>query len=529
MNDFATLFEALDQTTKTNERIDALRNYLEQAKDQDRLWAVALLFGKRPKRTVNSTRMKEWAAQESGLPMWLFEETYQVVGDMAETISLVLPYPEGHDAKDLAEWMESILEIADYSDEAKREFVLESWKSISKYERLIFNKLIGGSFRVGVSQKTMVKALSKFTGIGENELAHRLMGNWSPQTHSFQKLIMEKSGGEDLSKPYPFYLAYQLDDKSNFDADPTKWQAERKWDGIRGQLIMRGGELFVWTRGEELVTQKYPELGGLKDMLPDGVAIDGEILPFRAGKPLSFHELQRRIGRKQVGKKLLQEVPIVMVAYDLLEFEGRDLRLEPLDFRRARLEELVKGVDHENLRLSELVNFSSLLDLEKERDKSRTYHAEGLMLKRKTSSYQVGRKKGDWWKWKIDPLVIDGVLIYAMRGHGRRANLYTDYTFAVWDQDKLVPFTKAYSGLTDLEFKQVDQFVKKSVLEKFGPVVSVPPTLVFEIAFEGIARSSRHKSGISLRFPRMSRWRKDKTPEEANTLEDLKAMLHVYG
>ncbi|MEM6735212.1 MAG: ATP-dependent DNA ligase [Bacteroidota bacterium] len=529
MKAFASLFETLDQTTKTNDRIQALIAYLHEANDKDKLWAIALLSGKRPKRKVNSARIKEWAAEEAGLPLWLFEESYQVVGDMAETISLILPYDDGNDKQTLSEWMESILQISDRTEEEKKAFIICSWKKLTKRERLIFNKLIGGSFRIGVSQKTMVKALAKYTGKEENELAHRLMGNWSPETHSYESLILETSGDEDLSRPYPFYLAYQLDEKSDFEADPKEWYAERKWDGIRGQLIKRGGEIFVWTRGEELVTNKYPEFALLKHALPEGVAIDGEILPFRNGNPLSFNDLQKRIGRKSVGKKLLAEVPVIMIAYDLLEFESKDIRKKALTFRREMLEKLIQITNHPNLKISELVTFEGIEELSKEREDSRKYASEGLMLKRKSSDYKVGRKRGDWWKWKVDPLVIDAVMIYAIRGHGRRANLFTDYTFAVWHNEELIPFTKAYSGLTDEEFRQVDRFVKSNIIEKFGPVRSVKPELVFEIAFEGIAKSTRHKSGISLRFPRMSRWRKDKKPQEANTLKDLQEMLDNYS
>ncbi|MBC6410754.1 MAG: ATP-dependent DNA ligase [Ekhidna sp.] len=529
MRRFARLFEELDQTTKTNDRIRSLVSYLEDAEEEDKLWSVALLSGKRPKRGVNSTRMKEWAAEEAGIPFWLFEESYQVVGDMAETISLVLPFREGNNNDSLTDWMEKIIAIAGEEEEVKRQFVVNSWKELRKKERLIFNKLIGGSFRIGVSQKTMVRALSKHSGKGVSELAHRLTGQWSPQTHTYHSLIEEGAGDEDLSKPYPFYLAYPLDEKSDFNAKPEEWYAERKWDGIRGQLISRGGEVFVWTRGEELVTEKYPELMALRQFLPEGVVLDGEILSYKDRLPLPFSELQRRIGRKNVGKKLLCDVPIIMVAYDLLEYNGKDLRASSLLERRTILEKVVSAVNHPNLHISRLLEFKNKNDLAKIRQESRQHRTEGLMLKRKNSEYKVGRKRGDWWKWKVDPLVIDAVMIYAMRGHGRRANLYTDYTFAVWNNKELVPFTKAYSGLTDDEFRQVDRFVKANILEKFGPVRSVRPELVFEIAFEGIAKSTHHKSGISLRFPRMNRWRQDKKPEEANTLTDLKEMLSIYG
>jgi len=529
MKQFTHLFTELDRTTKTNDRVNLLVSYLEAAEDKDKIWAIALLSGKRPKRKVNSTKMKEWAAEEAGIPFWLFEESYQVVGDMAETIALVLPYEEGQNDHTLAEWVNKIKSIAEEEEEVKKQFLIESWKVQKRNERLLFNKLIGGNFRVGVSQKTLVKALSKHTGQDESRLAHRLMGNWSPETHTYYELIEQETGEEDKSKPYPFYLAYQLDDKSDFDADPSHWYAERKWDGIRGQLIKRGDEIFVWTRGEELVTEKYPEFESLLKVLPDGVAIDGEILPFKNGKPLTFNDLQRRIGRKSVGKKLLDEVPVILVAYDLLEINGVDIREQPMEKRRQQLETLVSRTSHSTLQLSSLLSFDSRAQLAALREESRIHHSEGLMLKKKDSTYKVGRKRGDWWKWKVDPLVIDAVLIYAMRGHGRRANLYTDYTFAVWSGKELVPFTKAYSGLTDEEFRKVDRFVKANIIEKFGPVRSVTPALVFEIAFEGIAKSTRHKSGISLRFPRMSRWRTDKKAEEANTLEDLYEMLNTYG
>ena len=342
----------------------------------------------------------------------------------------------------------------------------------------------------------------------------------------------------DVSKPYPFYLAYAIEEDLATLGEPADWQAEWKWDGIRGQIIKRAGELFVWSRGEGLMTEKFPEYHALQPVLPDGLVLDGEIIPFRTsspegggreGAPLAFALLQTRIGRKNVTKKQLQEAPIAFFAYDLLEYEGEDWRSKPLTERRQLLEQIVKSINHPTLLLSEIVQFHSWEELGQLREQSREMGAEGFMLKKGSSVYQTGRKRGDWWKWKIDPLTIDAVMIYAQKGAGRRSNLYTDYTFAVRDGDKLVPFTKAYSGLTDKEFAQVDNFVKRNSLEKFGPVRTVKPELVFEIAFEGIAASSRHKSGVALRFPRMSRWRQDKKVEEINTLEDLKKMLELYG
>jgi len=354
------------------------------------------------------------------------------------------------------------------------------------------------------------------------------MGNWEPSSTTFDDLIYSKDSAADLSKPYPFYLAYQLEGEPQELGSTEDWFAERKWDGIRGQLIVRGGELFVWSRGEELVTDRFPEFEPLKEILPDGTVLDGEIIPIKDGHPLPFGLMQKRIGRKTVSKKILEEVPIHLIAYDLLEHNGKDLRQEPMHNRRELLEDLLSQRKFEKLLLSELVDFKAWQDLAEVREHSREHFCEGLMLKRKDSAYQVGRKKGDWWKWKVDPLVIDAVMIYAQKGHGRRANLYTDFTFAVWNGEQLVPFTKAYSGLTDAEMRQVDSFVKKNTIDRFGPVRSVTPELVFEIAFEGINESTRHKSGVALRFPRISRWRKDKPKEEANTLEDLKGLLKTY-
>jgi DNA ligase 1 len=396
-------------------------------------------------------------------------------------------------------------------------------------ERFVFNKLITGGFRIGVSQKLMVNALAKTMNIEPSVIAHRISGNWDPSSVSFTDLLSEHTALTDWSKPYPFYLAYAVEEDVHQLGAPGQWQAEWKWDGIRGQIIKRNGELFVWSRGEELMTEKFPEYHSLQEVLPDGIAIDGEIIPCIDQKPLPFALLQTRIGRKNLTKKQLQEAPIAFFAYDLLEYNGEDWRSKPLEERRNRLEEIVASLNHPGLLISPVVSFTTWNELAKLRESSREMGAEGFMLKKKTSVYQAGRKRGYWWKWKIDPLTIDAVMIYAQKGAGRRSNLYTDYTFAVKDGDKLVPFTKAYSGLTDKEFAQVDAFVKRNSLEKFGPVRTVKPELVFEIAFEGIAASNRHKSGVALRFPRISRWRKDKGPDEINTLEDLKQMLELYG
>jgi len=528
MKDFAQLFNALDQTNSTLKKVAALKDYFDKSDDSDKLWTIAILSHKRPKRTVKTTFLRQWAAELGGIPDWLFEDAYHTVGDLAESIALIVPEAESSNSKSLSEWIETIKSLDKAPDETKKNTILNAWNSMNTSERFVFNKLITGGFRMGVSQKLMTRALAQHTEIEESELAHRLMGNWEPSSTTFDDLIYSKDSAADLSKPYPFYLAYQLEGEPQELGSTEDWFAERKWDGIRGQLIVRGGELFVWSRGEELVTDRFPEFEPLKEILPDGTVLDGEIIPIKDGHPLPFGLMQKRIGRKTVSKKILEEVPIHLIAYDLLEHNGKDLRQEPMHNRRELLEDLLSQRKFEKLLLSELVDFKAWQDLAEVREHSREHFCEGLMLKRKDSAYQVGRKKGDWWKWKVDPLVIDAVMIYAQKGHGRRANLYTDFTFAVWNGEQLVPFTKAYSGLTDAEMRQVDSFVKKNTIDRFGPVRSVTPELVFEIAFEGINESTRHKSGVALRFPRISRWRKDKPKEEANTLEDLKGLLKTY-
>ncbi len=532
MRAFAELVMQLGSSTKTNDKLDALVDYFAHADDKDKVWVIAIFSGRRPKRAVNSTQLASYCVDLAGLPFWLFEESYHTVGDLAETIALLLPesttLPENPEP--LHYYIEQLKTLEKQSEEARKYFILDSWRDMSHAERFVFNKLITGGFRIGVSQKLMVNALARSVKLEPSVIAHRISGNWDPSTISFDELLSAEAMSTDWSKPYPFYLAYAIEEPELAAlGEPGQWQAEWKWDGIRGQVIKRNGELFVWSRGEELMTDKFPEYATLRDVLPDGIAIDGEIIPCVDEKPLPFALLQTRIGRKNVTKKQLQEAPIAFFAYDLLEYEGQDWRDRPLEERRAKLEELVAGFNQPTILLSPVVDFDSWAQLAQLRADSREMGAEGFMLKKKASTYQVGRKRGDWWKWKIDPLTIDAVMIYAQKGAGRRSNLYTDYTFAVKDGDKLIAFTKAYSGLTDKEFAQVDAFVKRNSIEKFGPVRTVKPELVFEIAFEGIAASNRHKSGVALRFPRIARWRQDKKPDEINTLQDLKEMLELYG
>ncbi|HTN46047.1 MAG TPA: ATP-dependent DNA ligase [Flavipsychrobacter sp.] len=531
MKAFNKLFQAIDQTTSTNEKTEALAKYLRESEAADAIWTVALLMGKRPKRTVRSGELRTWCSEESNTPVWLLEESYHVVGDLAETIALLLPGRTTNKDVALHDIMQDLISLNDKTDEERKNYILHMWRMLPHEQLFVFNKLITGSFRVGVSSKIVVKALAKVFGKTDNVIAHSLSGNWDPATVTLHELLDEQRFSEDSSKPYPFYLAYALDTEAEALGDVQDWIIERKYDGIRGQLIVRKGNLFVWSRGEDLLTEKFVEFHGLAKQLPDGTVIDGEILPILDGNILPFHVMQTRIGRKNLSAKALKEAPLSMVCYDLLEYHGTDIRHEPLHERRnkliALLEEVKKQTIASPLQLSPEFPAANWEAVARERMAARDYGCEGLMLKRKDSFYKTGRKKGDWWKWKVDPLSVDGVLIYAQRGHGRRANLYTDFTFAVWDGDVLVPFTKAYSGLTDKELLEVDTWIKRHTLDKFGPVRSVTPQLVFEIAFEGIQRSSRHKSGVALRFPRISRWRQDKDAGEANTKEDLMQLLEV--
>ena len=529
MKDFSILISRLDQSNKTNDKLAALQTFLSVASAADKVWAIALFTHRRPKRQVSTRQLREWCIELSEIPEWLFEESYHAVGDLAETIALLIPHSHSVDTTNLSDWIYKLMLLKGLSDADKKEMIQDSWTKLSKDECFIFNKILTGGFRIGVSQNLISNALALHLDKDKSYIAHALMGNWDPATITFEQLFDSDTAAEDVSKPYPFFLAHPFEKETDALGDPEQWQVEWKWDGIRGQLIRRGGETFIWSRGEELVTDKFPELADLGDCLPDGTALDGEILCFADGSPLPFNLLQTRIGRKTVSKKLLTEAPVSFLTYDLLEFEGKDIRQEPLAERRKKLESLFDQVAHPKFELSIPIEEKNWVDYAALREKSRNYFAEGFMLKHKDSSYDVGRKRGSWWKWKIDPLTIDGVMLYAQKGHGRRADLYSDYTFAVWDGDLLVPFAKAYSGLTDAEMQQVDAFVKKNTKERFGPVRTVTPELVFEIAFEGIQNSPRHKSGIALRFPRISRWRKDKPKEEANTLADLKDLLKLYG
>ncbi len=597
MRAFAALYRELDASTSSLAKQAALQRYLRAAAPADAAWAVYFLAGGKPRQLVPTRLLRQLAQEAAGLPEWLFDESHEAVGDLAETIALLLPPPtETHDLG-LAVWVEQhLLPLRKTPPEALAGTLRAQWRQLAADERLVYFKLMTGSFRVGVSRLQVTQALAAVGGVDAKRVAQRLMGYTHiagrPTAADYAALIAPESGGEldaqSGGQPYPFFLAHPFNlPIEQFDAAlglPADWLVEWKWDGIRAQLVKRAGQVWLWSRGEELVTERFPELAAMGAVLPDGTVLDGEIVVWREGvesraddlaaatdgaesagrqavaadvrsdapqavaaqadeeseadklpegRVQPFADLQKRIGRKTLTPKLLREVPVVLLAYDVLELEGRDLRALPQAERRARLDALLRETRHPQLRPSPVIEGESWAQLAAQREAARSLGVEGMMLKQRGARYGVGRTKdvGVWWKWKIDPLSVDAVLVYAQRGHGRRASLYSDYTFAVWDgppetpERRLVPFAKAYSGLTDAEMARVDAIVRRTTVESFGPVRSVKPTLVFELGFEGIARSARHKSGIAVRFPRMLRWREDKPVEEADTLQTLGALL----
>ena len=544
MKAFAELYANLDATTSSNAKLAALQAYFLQAPPEDAAWAVYFLSGGRPRQLVPTRLLRDMATDASGIEPWLFEESYQSVGDLAETISLLLPESPYTSEDGLAVWLEQkLLPLRGLPPLELAERLPALWAQLDQPSLMVCIKLITGSFRVGVSKLLITRALAAMADLDSKRVAQRLVGYTDlsnrPTAEGYLKLIAAESCDEHAQRggqPYPFFLAHGLSQPvEQFDAllgSPADWQVEWKWDGIRAQLVKREGRLWIWSRGEELVTERFPELHSLVSGLPDGTVIDGEIVVWKdAVQPFAL--LQQRIGRKTLSKKVLDDAPVAVLAYDLLEHQGDDWRNHPQAERRAQLEHVIAQCNQPVLQASPLLTGTTWEDLAKQREASRSLGVEGMMLKDRRGLYGVGRTKdmGLWWKWKVDPFSVDAVLIYAQRGHGRRASLYSDYTFAVWDgppgsERTLVPFAKAYSGLTDEEMRKVDAIVRKTTVEKFGPVSSVTPSMVFELGFEGIALSKRHKSGIAVRFPRMLRWRQDKAVDEADNLATLQDLLN---
>jgi DNA ligase-1 len=559
MKRFTDLYWQLDATNSTNEKVDALRGYFAAARPEDAACALRVLSGGRQLRAVSTALLRQWAAEAAGIPLWLVEECYAHVGDLAETLALVLPHP-GSDADaggvgmGLAECMRTTIEdLRGASDDQKRALVERVWHLLAPRERIVWHKLLTGGCRVGVSQTLVARALAEVAGVDPAVMAHRLMGEGVTDAESYAQAMTSEPTADDARRPYPFFLAAAVECEPHTLGPTADWIAEWKWDGMRAQLVRRGTDATLWSRGEELVNESFPEVIAAAAAIPAGTVLDGELLAVRENTLLGFAAVSKRSGRRRVPRKLLEEVPCVFVAYDLLEHDGVDIRGLPLVERRLRLESLVPlpftagaglaagagpaageavagpaetdAGQPSRLLHSPQVDADSWDALAAARATSRGRGVEGIMLKRRNSSYGVGRVRGDWWKWKIEPLEIDVVLLYAQAGHGRRAGLHSDYTLGVWHDGRLVPVAKAYSGLADAEIVELDRIVRATTLDKHGPVRVVQPTQVFQLAFEGVSRSTRHKAGVAVRFPRIVRWRRDKTPPEAGTLADLVQLI----
>ncbi len=563
---FTQLFTELDTTTRTVEKVQALERYFAAAPSRDAAWALYFLTGRRIKRALNTRLLREWLSTETGLPLWIIDESYDAVGDLAETLALLLPKPaadlqnapreqpiaapgllfsheellEGYAGVRSGEQdelpvggslplhrlvEERIVPLRDLPLETQQILVTRTWRQLNADERFLWHKLIMGEFRVGVAHTLVARALANVADVPPEIMAHRLMGDWAPTASDYLRLLSTSSGATDPGQPYPFFLAHPLIGNPHELGDLESWQAEWKWDGIRAQLLRRQDQVVLWSRGEDLLTDRFPEIAAVGAALANGVVLDGEIVAWREERPQPLAALPTRIGPKNLSAAVLAAAPAAFMAYDLLELAGVDIRTSPLTERRAKLEtvvaELPAGLA---IRLSPVIELPSWEALVELRRTARDRGVEGIMLKRRSSAYGVGRPRGDWWKWKVDPLTIDAVLIYAQPGHGRRASLYTDYTFGVWHKGELTPIAKAYSGLTDAEIREVDAFIRRNTLERHGPVRTVRPELVFELHFEAIQRSARHRSGIAVRFPRINQWRRDKKPAEADTLETLQAL-----
>lgn len=521
---FAGLYRELDGSSRTGDKVAALTRYFRVAPPADAAWAIHFLSGRRPRLGVRRTDLRDWAARAAGIPDWLYDECATAVGDTAETVNLVVPPGDGGLGHGLAWWVEEkLMPLAGATLSDQRAIMLEAWQRLPARERFVWNKLVTGAFRVGVSRGLLVRGVAEAMGVPQSLVEERLMGDWRPTPGLLADLKAENSTSA-AANPKPFFLASPLEGPPASLGPRSDWQVEWKWDGIRCQVVRRGGRAHVWTRGEELATDRFPEVAGLLDRLPEGTIIDGEIVASRDGGILPFHDLQRRIGRVSVPGKLLREVPVALIAYDILEHAGADIRDQGLRGRRALLDSLAGPLRGGHLMVSPVLD-GDWDEIAVMRARAAENRAEGVMLKRLESPYRSGRVRGDWWKWKVDPRVVDAVLVMSRRGSGRRAGLFTDHTFAVWKGDELVPVASAYSGLDDKEMKELDGIIRASGLEEFGPVRTVRPEHVFELAFEGIGRSPRHRSGVALRFPRISRWRRDKPPSEADRLETLEAMI----
>ncbi|HET9985182.1 MAG TPA: ATP-dependent DNA ligase [Longimicrobiales bacterium] len=527
MKRFARLVAELDETTRADEKVSALVRYFAEAEPADAAWAVWLLGGARPRRLVPVRRLAEWAMAESGTPAWLFDESYRAVGDLAETIALLLPAAPDPPDVPLCVWIEErLLPLEGEPEDVQRRAVARAWREMDAPERFLWNKLITGGFRAGVARSLLVHALARVGGLDEAVLAHRLAGAWEPRPELFQRLLSPEAADARVSRAYPFFLAESLEGDPAELGEPGEWQAEWLWDGIRAQLVRRGGRTTLWSRAGESVTERFPELEETAALLPDGTVLDGEIVAWRDGAPLPLAHLRRRLGRARLTPKVMADVPVVFMAHDVLELDGADVRERPLAWRRMRLEALLEATPAAaRLLVSPTVAAEGWDAVRAAHGRAREVGAGGLVLKRLDAPYGVGRERGAWWKWKARPFTVDAVLVYAQPGRGRRAALHADYTFAVRDGDELVPFARADAGLSDEEVARLDAWIRHHTVEKFGPVRAVHPEQVFELAFEGIEPSPRHKSGVAVRSPRILRWRADKAAADADTLAALRELM----
>lgn len=522
MKTFAKLYKDLSSTTSTNEKARILQTYLENEKPENAIYAIYFLSKQKIKKNTTSQDLKQWCMETTNTPKWLFQECYSAVGDLAETISLLLQRKQDVNLE-LHELMESFKKAQQSEKFVQKNFFINYWNKLSQTQILLLNKIITRGYRVGVSKKTVVKAIANMSKANEQVIMQRMLGKWEPTKEFFDKLMQEKTKGENLKKPYPFYLASKLE--STEEKNEEDYIAEYKWDGIRIQLIKRQGQVTIWTRRGDLITNQFTDLKNLGAMIPVDFVIDGELVIKKRGTIQSFNALQKRLGRKKPSLKTMGNLPAHIICYDLLEHNGKDIRKKPLIVRRKQLHKIVNKAI-KGFQTSTKIRFTTWKDLDAIRKKAREKNAEGLMLKRKMSTYKHGRKKGDWWKWKLPPHTIDTVLLYAEPGRGRRASLYTDYTLGVWHNNELLPIAKAYSGLTDKEIEELSKWITKNTVNKYGPVRDVKKEQVIELAFDSMQESNRHKSGISLRFPRIKRWRKQKPAKEAETLQRAKQYLH---
>jgi len=539
LNKFSKLFEDLDSNNSSNKKVNSLTKYFKLNNNLNNILTIYLLIGKKNKRFISGKSLREYYANIYKIPRWLIDECYSKVGDSAEVIALLLQDKISEknikDDISLNELINEILPKLKKLDENKKKLYIKSlWEKISKDNQLIFNKILSGTFRIGVSKGLVVKAISNMTGVDESIILHRLMGELEPIEETYMFLINQKLEQKELDyKPYPFQLANTFDERIKETISVDKYQFESKWDGIRSQIIKRSNNISIWTRGEELVNKTFPELIKIISHFKNDFVLDGEILIWDENKnrPKNFSLLQKRLGRKSPSLKIQKDLPVVFMAYDILEINGKDIRSKILSERRNILEKSFSNLISEDksiigkIKITKLHQISNWIDLEEVKNSARKSNTEGLVIKDKQSEYVPGRKKGNWWKYKIDPMQLDGILIYARPGSGKRADLYTDYSFGIWEDNKLVKFANAYSGLNNEEIRELDKWIRRNTLEKFGPVRSVKPELVFEISFDNIQISKRHKSGIALRFPRITKWRRDKNIMEADNLENALKMI----